>query len=312
MPSPSQKTLLVLSGPTAIGKTALAIEWAKALGTHIISADSRQFYKEMAIGTAKPTPEERAAAPHHFVDFLPVEQLYSAGDFERDALAKLDVLFKTQDTVILAGGSGLYVQAVTDGFDAMPADLTIRAQLMSELEAYGIEPLQQQLHRLDPAHHARMDIQNPQRLVRALEVCLASGKTYSSFRLPSVNTRPFNIIKVALDADRQWLYDRINTRVELMLEYGLLEEVRGLIPKRHFNSLKTVGYREFFDHFDGKCTVQEATETLKMNTRRFAKKQLTWLRRDSAFQWFDIAEKDSILPLIQQQLADIKHSATPS
>lgn len=303
MPS-AQKTLLVIGGPTAIGKTALAISLAQALQTHILSADSRQFYQEMAIGTAKPTPDELAAAPHHFVDFLPVSQLYSAGEFERDALAKLEGLFLEHDTVILAGGSGLYVQAVTEGFDEMPASLEIRSQLMARLAESGIAPLQAQLLELDPAHHGRMDLNNPQRLVRALEVCLAAGRPYSSFRIEGGANRPFKVIKIALDAEREWLYDRINTRVDSMMDAGLLSEVEGLLAHREYNSLKTVGYRELFTYLDGDCTLAQAVETLKMNTRRFAKKQLTWLRRDPGYTWFDISNKDKILPWIQTQLAN--------
>ena len=296
------RTLVVLQGPTAIGKTALAIDWAQRLGTHILSADSRQFFREMAIGTAKPTPEELSQAPHHFVDCISVTEEYSAGQYERDVLAKLASLFQDHPAVILAGGSGLYVQAVTQGLDDMPADMDIRAELMHTLETKGLAVLQARLQELDPAHHDRMDLNNPQRLVRALEVCLATGKPYSSYRNEAAAPRPFRMIKIALDADRDWIYERINRRVDLMLETGLLEEVERLKPHWHLNALKTVGYREFFPYFNGTCSLEVAVEALKMNTRRFAKKQLTWLRRDPENQWFDMSTPEAIYPWLAEQL----------
>lgn len=296
------RTLVVLQGPTAIGKTALAIDWAKRLDTHILSADSRQFFREMAIGTAKPTPEELSQAPHHFVDCISVTEEYSAGQYERDVLAKLASLFQDHPAVILAGGSGLYVQAVTQGLDDMPADMDIRAELMHTLETKGLAVLQARLQELDPAHHDRMDLNNPQRLVRALEVCLATGEPYSSHRNKAAAPRPFRMIKIALDADRDWIYERINRRVDLMLEAGLIEEVERLQPHWHLNALKTVGYREFFPYFEGTCSLEEAVEALKMNTRRFAKKQLTWLRRDPENQWFDMSTPEAIYPWLAEQL----------
>ena len=296
------RTLIVLQGPTAIGKTALAIDWAQRFNTHILSADSRQFFREMAIGTAKPTPDELAQAPHHFVNCISVTQEYSAGQYERDVLSKLESLFPNHTAVILAGGSGLYVQAVTEGFDDMPADQDIRAELMHTLDTEGLPVLQSRLKALDPIHHARMDLNNPQRLVRALEVCLATGAPYSSYRNKAAEPRPFRMIKVALDADRDWIYDRINKRVDLMLEAGLLEEVERLKPHWHLNALKTVGYREFFPFFQGSCSLEESVDNLKMNTRRFAKKQLTWLRRDPENHWFDMRTPDAIYPWLCEQL----------
>lgn len=293
---------MVIAGPTAIGKTRLAITLAKALNTEIISCDSRQFFTEMSIGTAKPSAEERAAAPHHFVDCKSVVEEYSAGQFERDVLARLDELFVEHRVVIMVGGSGLYIDAITKGFDYVPADLEIRKSLMQRLEDEGLESLQQELKTLDPEHYARMDIQNTQRLVRALEVCLASGTTFSSFRKETDAQRPFNFIKIALTAERELIYERIEQRVDEMIEAGLIDEVKSLRPHRELNALKTVGYREVFAHLDGESTLEEAIEEIKMNTRRFAKRQLTWFRRDDGYRWFDTTNSDEILPYIQAQI----------
>lgn len=296
-------TLISIVGPTAIGKTRLAIDVAKHFNTEIISADSRQFYKEMSIGTAKPTPQELSEAPHHFVDFLPITELYSAGDFERNAIAKLDELFKTHPVVVMAGGSGMYVNAVCDGFDNLPdANLTIRKQLNEQIETEGIDPLLKQLEQLDPTYYNQVDRDNKQRVVRALEVCLSSGKPFSSFRKNTKVKRPFNIISIGLTWERTNIYDRINKRVDIMVNEGLIEEARRLYPQRDLNALQTVGYRELFAAFDGDCSVNEAIEQIKTNTRRFAKRQLTWFKRNAATTWFSREQLVDIIPFIEQEL----------
>lgn len=295
----SKKTLLIIAGPTAIGKTELAIKLANFFSTEIVSADSRQFFREMSIGTAKPTPDELSKAKHHFVDFLPIDHFFSSGDFEKAALRKLEEIFEQHDVAILTGGSGLYIKAVSDGLDSFP-DIPedIRARLNLTLENEGLAVLAEQLQRLDPKYYAEVDLSNPQRVIRALEVSLHTGVPYSSFRSGSSAKRPFEIIKIALELPREELYNRINQRVDQMIESGLLEEVRALVPKKHLNSLQTVGYKELFDYFDGNCTLGVAVEQIKMNTRRYAKRQLTWFRKDPEYQWFSPAEWDKITAYI--------------
>ena len=288
------KTLITIVGPTAIGKTAFSVKLAKAHQTEIISADSRQFFKEMSVGTAKPTPEEMDGVVHHFVDFLPVEEFYTAGKFENDVIAKLDDLFATHDTVIMTGGSGLYVNAVWSGIDEMPGDAEVRAMLNQELEEHGLRFLQQKLKKLDYEHYRAMDKRNPQRVIRAIEVCLVSGKKYSDLRFKKPKERDFNIVKIGLTADRELMYDRINQRVDEMVENGLVEEAKALLPKRELNSLNTVGYKELFSHFDEETTLEFAIEKIKQNTRNFAKRQLTWFKKDKETKWFDIDELDKI------------------
>ncbi len=280
------KTLIVIAGPTAVGKTAIAIKLAQQLNTEIISADSRQFYREMAIGTAKPTDEELAAATHHFVNSHSITESFNVGDFEKQSLQLLDELFKTHDKVIMAGGSGLFIQAVTQGFDELPvADTAIRERLNNDLSEKGIGFLQDQLKTVDPDYYSQVDLNNPQRLIRALEVFEATGKPFSSYRQAVVNKRPFDCIKIGLDLPREVLYQRINQRVDIMIEQGLIEEVRSLLPYRHLNALNTVGYSELFDYFDGKTDLNTAVELIKQNTRRFAKRQLTWFRKDKEIKW---------------------------
>lgn len=285
------KTLIVIAGPTAIGKTAMAIQLAQHYNTVILSADSRQFYREMSIGTAKPSPVELAAAQHYFIDSHSVTEPFSVGDFESQGLELLNHLFKTLDTVILVGGSGLYIKAITEGFDNIPtADEGIREKLNQEFEEKGIVYLQEKLKTADPVYYNQVDINNPQRVIRALEVFESTGQPFSSFRKAETNTRPFNIIKIALDMPREQLYDRINQRVDLMMEDGLLEEVKSLAPYRQLNALNTVGYSEIFDYLDGKITLEKAVDLIKQNTRRFAKRQLTWFRKDKDFHWFEANE----------------------
>lgn len=285
-----QNNLIVIVGPTAIGKTSLAIAIANLYNAEIISADSRQFFKEMNIGTAKPTKEELAAAKHYFVDFISIKEKYTAGQFENEAIGKLDFLFKKANTAVMVGGSGLYVDAVCNGIDEIPADEKIRTQLNTELATNGIESLQKELAIVDPEIWKTINQKNPQRLVRALEVFRVSGKPYSTFRKKQPKERNFNIIKIGLNTDRELVYERINKRVDLMLEAGLLEEVESLIPFKSLNALNTVGYKEYFKYFDNELSFEEATELLKKNTRNFAKRQLTWFRKDKSTQWFEPKE----------------------
>lgn len=296
------KHLIAIVGPTAIGKTSLSIALAKHFNTEIISADSRQFFKEMTIGTAKPLPAEMDGVKHHFVDCISIKEKYTAGQFEKDVLSTLDELYKKHDVVILVGGSGLYVNAVINGIDEIPSDIKIREELNEKLATEGIAPLQEMLKKLDTSHYEKMDIHNPQRLVRALEVCLATGKPYSDLRKNQSKTRNFNTIKIGLTADREIIYDRINQRVDIMVNEGLIEEVKELIPHKNLNALQTVGYKELFDYFDGTKTKEEAIDKIKQNTRNFAKRQLTWFKRDTNTKWFSIDEKDEIIPYLTKKL----------
>jgi tRNA dimethylallyltransferase len=280
------KKLIIVAGPTAVGKTAAAIKLAQQLNTEIISADSRQFYREMSIGTAKPDAGELAQARHHFIDSHSITENFTVGDFEKQALELLDELFKTHSHVIMVGGSGLFIQAVTQGFDDLPtADKPIRTQLNNELAEKGIGYLQAKLKEVDPDYFNQVDLNNPQRLIRALEVFEATGKPFSSYRKSAINTRRFESIKIVLDLPREVLYDRINKRVDIMVEQGLVEEVQSLLPYRHLNALNTVGYSELFDYFDGKTDLETAISLIKQNTRRFAKRQLTWFRKDKDMKW---------------------------
>ncbi|MFT7613437.1 MAG: tRNA dimethylallyltransferase [Parvicellaceae bacterium] len=296
------KQLISIVGPTAIGKTSFSISLAKQYNCEIVSADSRQFFKEMAIGTAKPDVTEMDGIPHHFVDFLSVNDPYTAGQFEKEAIAKIEEIHQKTEVAIMVGGSGLYVNAVHDGMDDIPSDSELRDLLNNELKDRGIEPLQIELKKLDPEHYEFMDIHNPQRLIRAIEVCRLSGKTYTSFRNKINKTRPFNIIKIGLIADREIIYDRINQRVDLMIEAGLVEEVKSLHKLKSLNALQTVGYRELFEHFEGNVTLDEAIENIKMNTRRFAKRQMTWFKKDKDTKWFDYKDQQQIKDYVASQL----------
>jgi tRNA dimethylallyltransferase len=295
------KTLIVVAGPTASGKTALAIELAKHYKTVIISADSRQFYREMSIGTAKPADEELVAVKHYFVNSLSVTQTYTAGDYEKECLGLLNVLFQDHDVIIAAGGSGLFIKAVCDGFDEFPdTNPRVREKLNKEFNDNGIAALQERLKIVDPGYFEQVDIDNPQRVIRALEVFESTGKPFSSFRKSSANKRPFRIIKFGLSLPRDVLYERINQRVDDMVKEGLLEEVKSLRPYQHFNALSTVGYSELFDYFDGKTNLAAAIELIKQNTRRFAKRQLTWFRKDKDIRWFYAGEPDLVNTIISQ------------
>jgi len=289
------KTLVVIAGPTASGKTAAAIELAKYYQTVIVSADSRQFYREMSIGTAKPTDDELSAARHYFINSHSVTETFSAGDFEKQGLTLLDELFATYDKVILVGGSGLFIKAVCEGFDEFPdTGPAIREKLNEDFKGKGIGFLQERLKIADPSYYETVDLNNPQRVIRALEVFESTGKPYSSYRKSSVNSRPFNIIKLGLNLKREVLYQRINQRVDDMVSQGLIEEVRGLSPYRHLNALNTVGYSELFDYFDGKTDLNTAIELIKQNTRRFAKRQLTWFTKDKDITWLQADKKELI------------------
>ncbi len=298
------KYLLVVIGPTAIGKTALSIQLAQHFGCEIVSCDSRQFFKEMRIGTAVPDAGELAAAPHHFVQDKSIFEPYTVGDFEKEAIARLDTLFAKNDFAVLVGGSGLYVNAVLNGFDDFPeVPATIRSELTQKYQSGGIAYLQTQLASLDPDYFAIVDQNNPQRLMRALEVCVATGQPYSKFRKQKKNTRRFTPIVIGLEADRAVIYERINRRVGLMMDAGLLDEARTLLPHRDLNALQTVGYRELFRYFDGEDTLEQAVEEIRKNTRRFAKRQLTWFKRLDNARWFDFdTDLAQITHYIQSQI----------
>jgi tRNA dimethylallyltransferase len=280
------KTLISIVGPTAIGKTSLAIKLANQFDTEIISADSRQFFKEMQIGTAVPTNLELESATHHFIQHKSVANTYSVGDFEKEALQRLEELFKTNDTLIMVGGSGLYVDAVTKGLDSFPEiDSSIRESLNKKLQENGLQSLQEQLKELDPIYYEKVDLDNPHRLIRALEVCIGSGLPYSSFIGQPKPKRPFHVITVGIKADREIIYDRINQRVDIMMQEGLLSEVKCIYEFKNLNALQTVGYRELFKHLDGEWDLDFAISEIKKNTRRFAKRQQTWFKKNQDTLW---------------------------
>jgi tRNA dimethylallyltransferase len=298
-----KKYLILIVGPTAVGKTDLCVSLARQFKTEIISCDSRQFYKELNIGTAKPAASEMKGIPHHFVDSHHISDYYSAGDFERDSQRLLKELFKKHDAVIMTGGSGLFIKAITHGLDDMPeAPVEIREELMKRLRKEGLGPLQQLLLQLDPEYYELVDIQNSQRVVRALEVCLGTGKTFTSFQLNKTVERDYEIIKIGLERPREELYARINQRMDEMLEAGLVEEARTLIEFRYHNALRTVGYKEIFAYFDGEYGYEEMVELLKRNSRRYAKKQLTWFRNQDVFEWFDPGKEEAIIAYLQQKM----------
>jgi tRNA dimethylallyltransferase len=302
----SKKPLLIcVVGATAIGKTSLAIKLAKAFNTEIISADSRQFFKEMNIGTAVPSKEELDAVPHHFIQNKSIFEDYSVGDFERDSLALLKILFEKNTVVVMVGGSGLYVDAVIKGLDNFPeVPSKIRDQLNFELAEKGIETLQRELKNIDPEYFKKVDIQNPHRLVRALEIHRATGRPYSSFLRKENPERDFNTIFIGLTAERELIYNRINLRVDIMMADGLLDEAKSLLSFRDKNALQTVGYRELFEYFDGKISLEEAISEIKKNTRRFAKRQNTWFKKNEAINWFDYdTQPNEIIDYIKEKNA---------
>jgi len=301
------KYLISIVGPTAIGKTSLSIALAQYFNTEILSADSRQFYKEMQIGTAAPSPEELSQAKHYFIQHKSIEEQYNVGLFEKETIALLDTLYKTKNVIIMVGGSGLYVDAVTKGLDYFPeVDKGIRKRLNLQLEKEGIATLQLQLKVLDPEAYKTIAIDNPQRIIRALEICIGSGKPYSSFLNKDKGKRPFKTISIGLTADRAIIYNRIETRVDLMLKAGQLEEAKSLHNKKHLNALNTVGYKELFNYFDGEWTLDFAIAEIKKNTRRFAKRQLTWFKRNPETIWFDYQTPiDTIIEAIMHKKSQL-------
>lgn len=302
--------LITIIGPTAIGKTSLSIALAQHFNCDIISCDSRQFFKEMRIGTAVPSIEELASAPHHFIQNKSILERYTVGDFEKDAIAKLEELFQKNNVQIMVGGSGLYVDAILKGFDDFPdIDNSIRETINSDFEDFGILYLQQKLKELDGEFYQKtalenpQTLQNPQRMKRFVEVCIGTGKPYSSFINQNKNQRKFTPIVIGLEAERAIMYDRINQRVDLMIEEGLIDEARGLFANKQLNALQTVGYRELFEHFEGEISLDFAIDEIKKNTRRFSKRQLTWFKRTENVMWFDyLTEKDKIINYINALL----------
>ncbi|MCZ8090394.1 MAG: tRNA (adenosine(37)-N6)-dimethylallyltransferase MiaA [Flavobacterium sp.] len=303
--------LITIIGPTAIGKTSLSIALAQHFNCDIISCDSRQFFKEMKIGTAVPSEKELASATHHFIQNKSIFDNYSVGDFEKEALAKLDELFLKNNVQIMVGGSGLYVDAVLKGFDDFPdIDEKVRVKINADFEQFGIDYLQQKLAALDTDYFQKIStenpqtLQNPQRMKRFVEVCLGTGKPYSSFIGQKKNQRNFTPIIIGLEAEREMMYNRINQRVDIMMNEGLLKEVENLFPNKNLNALQTVGYRELFDYFEGKTSLEFAIEQIKMNTRRFAKRQITWFKRTENVLWFDyLTDKKKIIKNINQHIS---------
>lgn len=307
------KTLIVIAGPTAIGKTSVAIKLAQHYNTEIISADSRQFYREMEIGTAKPSPDELNAAKHHFINSHSITDTFNVGDYEKKAIELIGLLFQTRDQLILAGGSGLFINAVLYGLDNLPTAAEGIRNTLNELFLHkGLQHLQEMLKEYDPLYYSEVDINNPHRIIRALEVCISAGKPFSEFRKKSITNRPFSFIKIGLNTNRAILYDNINTRVDKMMDSGLEEEAKRLLPYRNLNPLNTVGYSELFDYFDGKQSLQEAIEIIKQNTRRFAKRQLTWFNKSDDIKWFEPEEFDKIITYLNYSLQNPEYEVQKS
>ena len=299
---PGTKILLVLLGPTASGKTDLAIRIAQWFGTEIISADSRQFFRELSIGTAKPSQKQLSAVKHHFIGQISIQEDYNISRFEADVLELLEKLFQVHDVVVMCGGSGLYIDAVCNGLDEQPAhDPELRAQLNKAFKTEGITYLQQELQKLDPEYYWQVDLANPHRLIRALEVCKLTGKPFSEFRKGIKKERPFRIVKIGIDLTKEELHKRIHDRTDEMIRLGLIDEVRANLSNRHLNALNTVGYKEIFDYLDGNLTLEEAVEKIKINTRHFAKRQMTWFRKDKEIIWIN---PDGLTEVILRQALD--------
>jgi tRNA dimethylallyltransferase len=294
------KKLVVITGPTASGKTALSIILAEHFKSEIISSDSRQFYKGMDIGTAKPSESELKKIPHHFINFLEPDEKYNIGKFETDAIEKINLLFKKHDLLFLTGGSGLYIDAVCTGIDDLPeTDVKVRSELNDLYKTNGIKSLQKKLFDLDPEYYSEVDLNNPHRLMRAIEVTITSGKKYSSFRKKTSKQRNFSVKKIGLLVDREELYDKINNRVNEMINNGFVKEVESLLPYRDENALQTVGYKEIIEFLDRKISLEEAINFIKQNTRNYAKRQMTWFRRDPEIKWFEPSETESMIRFIQ-------------
>ena len=297
--------LVVIAGPTGIGKTSAGIKIAGHLSTEIVSSDSRQIFKELNIGTAVPSKEELSAIPHHFIHSHSIYDNYNASRYEQEALSLLEQLFEKHQVVLMVGGSMLYIDAACKGIDQMPdADPQLRENLKSQLKTEGLESLRRQLQKLDPAYFREVDLKNPARIIHALEISLMTGKPYSSFRSNPQKKRPFSIIKIALDCNRQELHKRINQRVDKMVEAGLGEEARSYYSQKHLNSLNTVGYREFFAYFDSEISKEKAIELIKRNSRRYARKQLTWFRKDQEMNWFDPNQGEEIIAFIENKISE--------
>ena len=295
------KTLIVITGPTAVGKTDLCMEIAGRFDIPIINADSRQLFRELRIGTASPTPEQLAKVRHYFVGTLNIGDYYSASMYEQDVMTLLGQLFKKSDYALLSGGSMMYIDAVCNGIDDIPTvDEKTRTLMKRRLAEEGLEKLVEELRRIDPEHYEVVDCQNPRRVVHALEICHMTGQTYTSFRKAEKKQRPFEIIKIGLNREREELYNRINRRVDSMMEQGLLKEAEEMLPYRQANALNTVGYKELFSYFDGIWELDEAVERIKGNTRRYARKQLTWFKRDQQMKWFHPDEQEQIMKYISE------------
>ncbi|MCW3464026.1 tRNA (adenosine(37)-N6)-dimethylallyltransferase MiaA [Chitinophaga nivalis] len=295
-----QKTVIIIAGPTASGKTALAIRIAQLFNTAVISADSRQCYREISIGTAKPTPDELAAVPHYFIDSHSIREEVNAGIYEKLALQYAGEIFSRNNIAVMCGGTGLYIKAFTEGIDDMPAiPPGIREHLNAQYVANGITWLQQQLQERDPAFYATAETQNPQRLIRALEVLDATGQSVTAFRKAAPQQRDFRVIKIGITLPKELLHERIHHRVDLMMAAGLVEEVKAVLPYRQHNALRTVGYQEIFDYLDGQLSLEQAAADIKTHTRQYAKRQLTWFRKDTAFTWYDPREEATILAAVQ-------------
>ena len=296
-------TLIVLIGPTGVGKTELSLRLAEHFHTSIVSADSRQLYADLKIGTAAPTSEQLNRAPHYLVGTLKLADYYSAARYEEEALATLDNLFRQHDTVILTGGSMMYIDAICKGIDDIPTvDTETRELMLQRYETEGLEKLCAELKLLDPEYYRIVDLKNPKRVIHALEICYMTGKTYTSFRTQQKKQRPFRIIKVGLTRDRAELYDRINRRVDIMIEEGLLEEARSVYPYRTLNSLNTVGYKEMFNYLDGTWELPFAIEKIKQNSRIYSRKQMTWFKRDEEIQWFHPEQETEILDYLNTKI----------
>jgi tRNA dimethylallyltransferase len=297
------KHLIVIAGPTGIGKTDLSIKVAKALNSIIISADSRQVYKELKIGTAAPAPEQLTAVPHYMVGIKSIHDYYSAFEFEREVIGLLRQKFTEYPAIVMTGGSMMYVDAVCKGIDDIPTiDTALRKEVFGRYERYGIDGIRRELKLLDPVFYEQVDLKNHKRVIHAVEICLMAGKPYSSLRTSSTKKRDFSQIHIGLDMDRSGLYDRINRRVDVMVENGLVDEARAFYEYKHLNSLNTVGYKELFEYFDGKITLEKAIELIKRNSRRYAKKQLSWFRREKDRVWFHPSQFEEIMEHIKQQL----------
>jgi tRNA dimethylallyltransferase len=299
----TQKFLILVVGPTAVGKTSLCLKLANRYQTGIVSCDSRQFYREMNLGTAKPSPTELAASPHYFINSRSIEEDYDVKQFEKEAIELLEKLFAQNRVVIMTGGSGLFAAAVTDGLDEMPEiDSSIRQSIISEYELKGLTFLQEEVKNCDPVYFKLVDQQNPQRLMRALEVYRGTGKPFSDFRVKQKIKRPFDVIKIGLERPREELYARIESRMDGMIDAGLFDEAEALFPKRHLNALQTLGYTEIFDFLEGKYNREEAVRLLKRNSRRYAKRQLTWFKKDSDIRWFNPENEADILTYLNDQI----------